>query len=601
MSLTTQIRDQFNLFLTADDVEPITEAFQNIKNLIPQLKSLNNTTFYPTIRDAISPAVTFVLRRLFQTLDERWNFYAADRQKVLAKKNVLVSGGGPCGLRSAVELAMLGFNVTLVEKRTFFSRHNILKTWTPTVEDLISLGFKTYFPNFQIHGLHAIGTRELQICLLRTALLLGVNFIYGESTAGIIEPGFTVPGDSDPMQWRVLTNTLGLVVKPVNTNPGEVTSANENQEATETTEVNSSPRKSGVPTELAFTVGEQNADRLEKHSKVDFFEKATTKDGAILRNHSELPEEIKHVIPFDSLVVAEGESSKLIRNLGFDRYVTRFAPAIGIIVNVDFNRNNSEEKKLKEFVVYRSQADWKQTCLGKLSESGVDVENMEYMKFSTHFIVVTAKKDSLFKFGVLKENHPLISDALNKDNIDIDRLRAFARHLATAAGVPATAQLSSAHGVNIFDFSCKGRLTQPFSALKPKNITENVHHPLVLPIGDTLVNPFWPQGLGVNRGFHSSLDAAWTVFLDSIAPTSGSSSRDIALHERDVSHRMMMWFPLLPPLVNSGTQWKADPLTRYAAKIPQTMHMNDVQKHATVSSLTPRMLNVLKLKLPSAV
>jgi hypothetical protein len=390
MSLTTQIRDQFNLFLTADDVESITEAFQNIKQLIPQLQT--TTAFYPTVRDALSPAVTFVLRRLFQTLDERWNFYAADRQKVLARKNVLVSGGGPCGLRSAVELALLGFNVTLVEKRTFFSRHNILKTWTPTVEDLISLGFKTYFPNFQIHGLHAIGTRELQICLLRTALLLGVNFIYGESTAGIIEPGFTVPGDSDPAQWRALTNTIGLVVKPVNSIPsGEVTS-NGNQEATDAAPEVTSPKKSDVPSELAFTAGEQNADRLEKHSKVDFFEKAMTSDGAILRDQAALPEEIKHVIPFDSLVVAEGESSKLIRNLGFDRCVTRFAPAIGIIVNCNFNRNNSEEKKLKEFVVYRSQADWKQTCLGKLSESGVDVENMEYMKFSTHFIVVTAKK-----------------------------------------------------------------------------------------------------------------------------------------------------------------------------------------------------------------
>jgi len=502
-----------------------------------------------------------------------------------------------------VELALLGFNVTLVEKRTVFSRHNILKTWTPTVEDLISLGFKTYFPNFQIHGLHAIGTRELQICLLRTALLLGVNFIYGESTAGIIEPGFIVPGDSDPTQWRVLTNTFGLVGKPVNSIPsGEVTS-NENQEATDAAPAEvPTPRKSDVPSELAFTAGEQNADRLEKHSKVDFFEKAMTSDGAILRDQAALPEEIKHVIPFDSLVVAEGESSKLIRNLGFDRYVTRFAPAIGIIVNCNFNRNNSEEKKLKEFVVYRSQADWKQTCLGKLSESGVDVENMEYMKFSTHFIVVTAKKDSLFKFGVLKENKPVISDALHRDNIDFDRLHAFARHLATAAGVPVTAELSAAHGVNIFDFSCKGQLTKPLSTLIPKNDTnENVHHPLVLPIGDTLVNPFWPQGLGVNRGFHSSLDAVWTVFLDSIAPTSGSSSRAIALHERDVSHRMMMWLPLLPVLVNSGLQWKADPLTRYVTKIPQTMHMNDVQKHATVSSLTPRMLNVLKLKLPSAV
>jgi hypothetical protein len=591
MSLTTQIRDLFTLFLSSDDVESICQAFQNIKNLIPQLSS--TTAFYPTIRDTISPAVTFTTRRLFQTLDERWNFYAADRQKVLAspRKHVLVSGGGPCGLRSAVEFAMLGFNISLVEKRTVFSRHNILKTWTPTVEDLMALGFKSYFPNFQIHGIHAIGTRELQICLLRTALLLGVNFIYGEATAGIIEPGITVPGDSDPTQWRVITNTAGLVV----THTGN-SSSDSNQESSDS----ESPRKN-IPAELSFTAGEQNFERLEKHSKVDYFEKASSPDGAVLRDEASLPSEIKHIIPFDSLVIAEGESSKLIRHLGFDRNVTRFAPAIGVIVNCVFNRANPIEKKLNEFVVYRSQADWRETCLGKLSENGVEVENMEYMKFSTHFIVVTAKKDSLVKFGVLKENRVHIQDALEKENIDIDRLRAFARHLATAAGVPETAPLASDHGVNIFDFSCKGQLTKPFTTLVPSTPSENAHHPLVLPIGDSLVNPFWPQGLGVNRGFHSSIDAVWTVLQDTLPSSGNTTSRALALQERDISHRMMMWLPLMPFLVNSGVQWKADPLSRYASKIPQTMHMNDVQKHATTTSLNQRILNVLKLKLPTAL
>jgi len=78
---------------------------------------------------------------------------------------------------------------------------------------------------------------------------------------------------------------------------------------------------------------------------VDYFEKASSLDGAVLRDEASLPSEIKHIIPFDSLVIAEGESSKLIRHLGFDRNVTRFAPAIGIIVNCVFNRANSIEKK----------------------------------------------------------------------------------------------------------------------------------------------------------------------------------------------------------------------------------------------------------------
>jgi len=337
---------------------------------------------------------------------------------------------------------------------------------------------------------------------------------------------------------------------------------------------------------------------------VDYFEKASSLDGAIFRHESELPPEIKHIIPFDSLIVAEGESSRLIRHLGFDRYVTRFGPAIGIIVNCVFNRNNAEEKKLTEFVVYRSQADWRETCLGKLNENGIDVENMEYMKFSTHFIVVTAKKDSLVKYGVLRQSKDSIQESLIKENIDFDRLQLFGRHLANCAGVSQTCPFAAQHGVNIFDFSCKGLLTKPFTTLTPKQLPENdhSHYPLVLPIGDTLINPFWPQGLGVNRGFHTSLDAVWTILLDTITPPLGnSSSREIALQERDVSHRMNLWYPLMAPLVNSGVSWRADPLTRYAVKIPQTMHMNDVQKHAVVSSLTPRILCALKLKFNSVV
>ena len=35
----------------------------------------------------------------------------------------------------------------------------------------------------------------------------------------------------------------------------------------------------------------------------------------------------------------------------------------------------------------------------------------------------------------------------------------------------------------------------------------------VFPAGDSMVEPFWPQGLGSNRGFHTALDAAWAVRL----------------------------------------------------------------------------------------
>ena len=98
-----------------------------------------------------------------------------------------------------------------------------------------------------------------------------------------------------------------------------------------------------------------------------------------MRNPSDLPAEIQHVVPFEALVVAEGEASPLIRHLGFDRYVTRFGLQIGIVVNMAFDRSNAAEKKLQEFVVLRSNADWESTCLGKLAQQGVEVEAFEYL------------------------------------------------------------------------------------------------------------------------------------------------------------------------------------------------------------------------------
>ena len=40
------------------------------------------------------------------------------------------------------------------------------------------------------------------------------------------------------------------------------------------------------------------------------------------------------------------------------------------------------------------------------TETGADLENIVYYKEETHYFVMTAKKESLLKFGVLKEDIP---------------------------------------------------------------------------------------------------------------------------------------------------------------------------------------------------
>ena len=80
----------------------------------------------------------------------------------------------------------------------------------------------------------------------------------------------------------------------------------------------------------------------------------------------------------------------------------------------------------------------------------------------------------------------------------------------------------------------------------------------VLPIGDSLLEPFWPQGLGSNRGFHSALDAVWAAHV------LHESGLDAALLERNFCYDLMLQGPWQPHLLKPAKGWSADPLTRYA-------------------------------------
>ena len=106
---------------------------------------------------------------------------------LLPFNEVLVCGAGPVGLRAACELTLLGFRVTVVEKRPNFSRANILTFWDETMSDMLGLGAKSYFPALKPTGDHKIlGTRQIQVCLLKTFLLFGGVVHYGMEICGLV-------------------------------------------------------------------------------------------------------------------------------------------------------------------------------------------------------------------------------------------------------------------------------------------------------------------------------------------------------------------------------------------------------------------------------
>lgn len=79
----------------------------------------------------------------------------------LALPQCLVLGSGPCGLRTAIELALLGAQVVVLEKRESFTRNNVLHLWPFTIYDLRELGAKKFYGKFCSGSLDHISEWQL--------------------------------------------------------------------------------------------------------------------------------------------------------------------------------------------------------------------------------------------------------------------------------------------------------------------------------------------------------------------------------------------------------------------------------------------------------
>ncbi|XP_055349227.1 F-actin-monooxygenase mical2-like [Paramacrobiotus metropolitanus] len=81
-------------------------------------------------------------------LDKRAAQKEYGKGRICCGNKVLIVGAGPCGLRMAIEAALLGAKVVVVEKRDRFSRNNVLHLWPFVITDLLQLGAKKFYPKF---------------------------------------------------------------------------------------------------------------------------------------------------------------------------------------------------------------------------------------------------------------------------------------------------------------------------------------------------------------------------------------------------------------------------------------------------------------------
>uniref|UniRef100_A0A4W2FXQ2 F-actin monooxygenase n=1 Tax=Bos indicus x Bos taurus TaxID=30522 RepID=A0A4W2FXQ2_BOBOX len=140
----TQAGQLFENFVQASTCKGTLQAF-NILTRQLDLDPLDHRNFYSKLKSKVT---TWKAKALWYKLDKRGSHKEYKRGRSCMNTKCLIIGGGPCGLRTAIELAYLGAKVVVVEKRDTFSRNNVLHLWPFTIHDLRGLGAKKFYGKF---------------------------------------------------------------------------------------------------------------------------------------------------------------------------------------------------------------------------------------------------------------------------------------------------------------------------------------------------------------------------------------------------------------------------------------------------------------------
>ncbi|XP_050312403.1 F-actin-monooxygenase Mical isoform X6 [Anthonomus grandis grandis] len=257
---------------------------------------------------------------------------------------------------------------------------------------------------------------------------------------------------------------------------------------------------------------------------------------------------------FDVIIGADGKRNTL---QGFKRKEFRGKLAIAITANF-INKKTEAEARVEE--ISGVAFIFNQKFFKELQEkTRIDLENIVYYKDDTHYFVMTAKKASLLEKGVIKQDLADTEKLLALANVDQERLHSYAREAAdfsTNYKLPHLEFAVNHYGtpdVAMFDF------TSMYAADYASKVVErNGTRLLMILVGDSLLEPFWPTGSGCARGFLSSLDAAWAIR----SYCSGQMTPLDVLAERESIYRLLA--QTTPDNLNKD--WKAytlDPATRY--------------------------------------
>jgi hypothetical protein len=138
--------DLYKHFLEAETAEAIVLNFYRLRLSLGLCPTASGAVEgrYSLMRSKILPICNnyFLGRRLFTSLTKKMGSVSGDG----LSKSITVVGAGPVGLRCAIELALFGMKVTVVERYPpdkVATRPNVLKLWKWAYDDLAAIGVAT--------------------------------------------------------------------------------------------------------------------------------------------------------------------------------------------------------------------------------------------------------------------------------------------------------------------------------------------------------------------------------------------------------------------------------------------------------------------------
>ncbi|NP_001258842.1 F-actin-monooxygenase mical2b isoform X7 [Danio rerio] len=193
---TSQAGQLFENFIQATTCKGTLQAFSVLCRQL-ELNPSDHRGFYSSLKTAVT---FWKAKGLWGKLDKRAGHKEYSKGRACADTRCLIIGGGPCGFRTAIELALLGAKVVVIEKRDTFSRNNVLHLWPYTIHDLRNLGAKKFYGKFCAGSIDHISIRQLQLMLLKIALIVGVEVHVNVEFVKLLEP----PEDqsTDGQGWR---------------------------------------------------------------------------------------------------------------------------------------------------------------------------------------------------------------------------------------------------------------------------------------------------------------------------------------------------------------------------------------------------------------